>query len=72
MALEIKLQNNFTERKNQRKKGVVVKEFLTENSIYIVFIIVSIIWLGIFLFVNSVEKRVKSIEKEMEREENEE
>jgi len=49
-----------------------VKEFLTENSIYIVFIIVSIIWLGIFLFVNSVEKRVKSIEKEMEREENEE
>jgi len=44
-----------------------VKEFLSENSIYIVFIILAVIWGGIFLFLNSIEKRLKNIEQETER-----
>jgi len=35
------------------------------NSIYIVLLIVLVIWLGIFLFLNSLDKRMKQIEKEM-------
>ena len=49
-----------------------MKEFLSENSIYIVFIILLVIWGGIFLFLNSVEARLKKIEKEIEREIDEE
>ncbi len=49
-----------------------MSEFLSENSIYIVFIILAIIWAGIFLFVNSIDSRLKKIEAEMERDENEE
>ncbi len=44
-----------------------MKEFLSENSIYIVFIILAVIWGGIFLFLNSIEKRLKNIEQETER-----
>ncbi len=49
-----------------------MKEFLSENSIYIVFIILLVIWGGIFLFLNSIESRLKKIEKEIERDEDEE
>ncbi len=48
-----------------------MKEFLSENSIYIVFIILLVIWGGIFLFINSIEARVKKIENEIESDENE-
>jgi len=43
-----------------------LKEFLSENSIYIVFIIILVIWFGIFLFMNSMDKRLKEIKKEVE------
>ncbi len=43
-----------------------MKEFLSENSIYIVFLIILVIWLGIFLFMNSMDKRLKEIKKEVE------
>ncbi len=43
-----------------------MKEFLSENSIYIVFLIILVIWLGIFLFMNSMDKRLKEIKKEAE------
>ncbi|PJA95884.1 MAG: CcmD family protein [Ignavibacteriales bacterium CG_4_9_14_3_um_filter_34_10] len=39
--------------------------FFEKNSIYIVLFIVLVIWIGIFLFVNSTDKRLKSIEKEL-------
>lgn len=40
-------------------------KFMGANSIYIVLLIVLVIWLGIFLFLNSLDKRMKQIEKEM-------
>lgn len=39
--------------------------FLENNSIYIVMFIVLVIWLGIFLFLNNTDKRLKAIEKEI-------
>jgi len=42
------------------------------NSIYIVLAIVLIIWFGIFAYVQSVDKRLKSIEQDMKGNENEE
>ena len=42
-----------------------MEEFLSQNAIYVVLIIVLIVWVGIFLFMNSLDKRIKLIEKEM-------
>ncbi|MAT56411.1 MAG: CcmD family protein [Melioribacteraceae bacterium] len=39
--------------------------FLETNSIYIVLFISLTIWLGIFLFLYSADKRLKEIEKEL-------
>jgi CcmD family protein len=39
--------------------------FLENNSIYIVMFIVLVVWLGIFLFLNNTDKRLKTIEKEI-------
>lgn len=39
--------------------------FLSENDIYIVLFIVLTIWIGIFIFLNSTDKRLKEIEKEL-------
>ncbi|HZW39426.1 MAG TPA: CcmD family protein [Ignavibacteriaceae bacterium] len=36
---------------------------MSENSIYIVLIIVLIVWAGIFLYLLNLDKRLKSIEK---------
>jgi CcmD family protein len=44
--------------------------FLEKNAIYIVMLIVLVIWLGIFLFVNNTDKRLKAIEKEIASKEN--
>lgn len=38
--------------------------FLERNSIYIVMIIVLIVWAGVFGYLFSLDKRLKSIEKE--------
>jgi CcmD family protein len=41
--------------------------FLEKNSIYIVLFIVLVIWIGIFWFLQSTDKRLKAIEKELEK-----
>lgn len=40
-----------------------IKNFLESNSIYIVLIIAIIIWIGIFLYIYRLEKKVKKLEK---------
>jgi len=39
-------------------------QFLQNNAIYIVMIIVLIVWTGIFLYLVNLDKRIKSVEKE--------
>ena len=39
--------------------------FLQNNAIYIVMIIVLIVWAGIFFYMFALDKRLKSIEKEL-------
>jgi CcmD family protein len=39
--------------------------FLEKNSIYIVMVIVLIVWIGIFAYLTSLDKRLKSIEEEI-------
>ncbi|GBD89060.1 hypothetical protein BMS3Abin03_03006 [bacterium BMS3Abin03] len=46
-----------------------MESFLSENAIYIVMIIVLIVWTGIFLYLFALDKRLKSIEKEINNEE---
>ena len=46
-------------------------EFLHNNAIYIVTFIVLIVWVGIFLYLNNLDKRMKSIEKDLKGEKNE-
>lgn len=45
--------------------------FLEKNSIYIVMIIVLIVWAGIFFFMLNLDKRIKSVEKELNGDKNE-
>jgi len=45
--------------------------FLQNNAIYIVTFIVLIVWTGVFLYMNNLDKRLKGIEKEMKGEKNE-
>jgi CcmD family protein len=40
-------------------------DFLQDNAIYIVMIIVLIVWAGIFLYLFSLDKRIKNVEKEV-------
>ncbi|HSP88772.1 MAG TPA: CcmD family protein [Ignavibacteriaceae bacterium] len=40
-------------------------EFLEKNAIYIVMIIVLIVWIGIFFYLVNLDKRIKSVEKEI-------
>jgi CcmD family protein len=38
---------------------------LESNDVYIVLFIVLAIWIGIFIYINSTDKRLKEIEKEL-------
>ncbi len=38
--------------------------FIEQNSYYIVLAVTLLIWLGLFLYMLSVEKKIKKIEKE--------
>ena len=40
-----------------------IYSFLEKNSYYVVLIITLLIWLGIFLYLRSVDKKVKKLEK---------
>jgi CcmD family protein len=42
-----------------------LESFLEKNAIYIVLIIVLIVWTGIFLYLVSLDKRLKNVEKEI-------
>ncbi len=46
-------------------------QFFENNSIYIVLVIVLTIWGGIFVFLNSLDKRLKQIETELKESNNE-
>ena len=48
-----------------------MEQFLSQNAIYIVMIIVLIVWAGIFFYLLNLDKRIKIIEKEMIGEKNE-
>ncbi|HQF41558.1 MAG TPA: CcmD family protein [Ignavibacteriaceae bacterium] len=48
-----------------------MEQFLSDNSIYIVMIIVLIVWTGIFSYMISLDKRIKKVEKEMTGDKNE-
>jgi len=48
-----------------------VEQFLSQNAIYIVMIIVLIVWAGIFAYMLSLDKRIKKVEKEMLGDKNE-
>ena len=39
-------------------------QFLQNNAIYIVMIIVLIVWTGIFFYLLNLDKRIKNFEKE--------
>ena len=41
-------------------------EFLEVNSIYIVLFIVLTVWLGVFIYLNRLDKRLSEIENELE------
>jgi CcmD family protein len=41
-------------------------EFLEKNSYYVVLIITLIIWIGIFSYLMSMDKRIKKLEKTKE------
>jgi len=46
-------------------------QFLENNAIYIVLIIVLIVWAGIFFYMLNLDKRIKSVEKELSGDKNE-
>lgn len=41
-----------------------IYDFLDKNSYYVVLIISLIIWLGIYLYLKSVDKKIGKLEKE--------
>lgn len=42
-----------------------MEQFLSQNAIYVVMIIVLIVWAGIFFYMLSLDKRIKKVEKDM-------
>jgi len=48
-----------------------LEQFLSQNAIYIVMIIVLIVWAGIFFYMLSLDKKIKKIEKEILGDKNE-
>jgi CcmD family protein len=41
-----------------------IYNFLDKNSYYVVFIITLIIWLGIYLYMRSLDKKISKLEKD--------
>lgn len=42
-------------------------QFLEQNSLYIVMIIVLLVWFGIFAFAYKLEKKVKKLEEKIDQ-----
>ena len=40
-------------------------EFLTANAIYVVLIISLVVWLGIYLYLRGIEKKLKGLEERL-------
>ncbi len=40
-------------------------QFLGNHSIYIVLIIVLIVWVGVFMYLFNLDKRIKEVEKDI-------
>lgn len=38
-------------------------EYLSQNSLYIVMLIVLVVWLGIYLYLYRIESRIKKLER---------
>jgi CcmD family protein len=53
-------------KKNRKFKFIrkAAMEFLEKNPLYVVAIIATVIWLGIFFFILRLDKRVSKLEKE--------
>jgi CcmD family protein len=47
--------------------GVSSMEFLSQNSLYIVLIVVLIVWLGVFTYLNRIDGRVKKLEQDLSK-----
>lgn len=45
-----------------------LSEFFAQNAIYVVLVIVLIVWVGIFGYLYTLDKRLKGIENEMKGE----
>lgn len=39
-------------------------EFLSQNSYFVVFIVVIVIWIGIFFYLTSIDRKITKLEKE--------
>ena len=37
-------------------------DFLSQNALYVVLVIVLVVWLGIFLYLSRIDKRLKALE----------
>ena len=37
-------------------------DFLSQNALYVVLLIVLVVWLGVFLYLSRIEKRLKVLE----------
>lgn len=55
----------ITKRKLGESKVNGLYNFLDQNSLYIVMIIVLLVWLGIFTFTYKLDKKVKKLEERM-------
>ncbi|MCE1165172.1 MAG: CcmD family protein [Bacteroidetes bacterium] len=42
-------------------------DFLEQNSMYLVLIIALIIWAGIFLYLNKIDRSLKKVEREEQK-----
>jgi hypothetical protein len=44
-----------------------VLEFLTSNAIYVVLIISLVVWLGIYVYLRRIEKKVRVLEEHLSK-----
>ncbi len=42
-----------------------MENFLTNNQLYVVLIVVLVIWLGLFVLLTSVDKKITTLEKKV-------
>jgi len=45
-----------------------MQEFMNDNTLYVILFIVLVIWLGIAVYINKVDRNLKNVEKVIETE----